>query len=596
MDNNEQTLYGIPVSNLKGTEYEGGTYYKANGYSFYVPNDVDDSTPAFIYYPGSGGANPDANKILSFIEANAPQQIIVIPAVSNQSGSAQNYYSLINNIGESNNSNITNISTMGFSAGGPSTYNQLVYNSKNNPDGGPYNTVFCDVVGFNVKDEDLQAIAETGSTVLFLEPKGGTMSQANKMGAAGINVVVATTTGSHAGHVPLNSEALQNGIIDYVTGVSNELANSDIYTFNKYNTETGKWEVITLEQFAELYEFGMFDNGDPFRYYEKLSTIDTLESSNSFLGEKINNLRVAIRDTNFLSSTTGMTFDSTTNIPNVEGDIVQSFFTTCSKLLTILEKDTAKIIDIGNSIEDLNKKLTDDADGLNDSQVTVTPNENKTEQVYTEQNKNDTQDTDKSWTTSTTTTTTNTSSNTSSNTTSSSSNNSSVVVPSNPGSTSSSSTTIENTTSATIAALVTSISKTMVDLEDKIEDKYDTEIKYDAEDPIADDIVDKFWKYDELYSGDNMTVYDGEDGKYKVVIHHENGEIKGVEYYYDLGDKDTATSALKLMQEDFKDLEKIQQEDQYVKLTFKDDLYEGLSLEQLKQVYSEFKELKKPEV
>ena len=153
MDNNEQTLYGIPVSNLKGTEYEGGTYYKANGYCFYVPNDVDDSTPAFIYYPGSGGTNPDANKILSFIESNAPQQIIVIPAVSNQSGSAQNYYSLINNIGESNNSNITNISTMGFSAGGPSTYNQLVYNSKNNPDGGPYNTVFCDVVGFNVKDE-----------------------------------------------------------------------------------------------------------------------------------------------------------------------------------------------------------------------------------------------------------------------------------------------------------------------------------------------------------------------------------------------------------------------------------------------------------
>lgn len=53
MDNNEQTLYGIPVSNLKGIEYEGGTYYKANGYCFYVPNDVDDSTPTFIYYPGS---------------------------------------------------------------------------------------------------------------------------------------------------------------------------------------------------------------------------------------------------------------------------------------------------------------------------------------------------------------------------------------------------------------------------------------------------------------------------------------------------------------------------------------------------------------
>ena len=93
-----------------------------------------------------------------------------------------------------------------------------------------------------------------------------------------------------------------------------------------------------------------------------------------------------------------------------------------------------------------------------------------------------------------------------------------------------------------------------------------------------------------------MIVYDGEDGKYKVVIHHEDGVIKGLEYYYDLGDKNTATSAMKLMKEDFDDLESIIQDGQYVKLTFKDDVYKDISLDEFKQVYSEFEELRKPEV
>ena len=93
-----------------------------------------------------------------------------------------------------------------------------------------------------------------------------------------------------------------------------------------------------------------------------------------------------------------------------------------------------------------------------------------------------------------------------------------------------------------------------------------------------------------------MVVYDGEDGKYKIVVHHENGKITGLEYYYDLGDKETATSAMDLMKEDFEDLESIAQEGQYIKLTFKDDLYKELDLDKIKQIYSEFDELKKPEV
>lgn len=567
MDNNEQTLYGIPISNLKGTKYEGGTYYQAPGYCFYVPDEVDDSTPAFIYYSGSGGSGNDAKNIRNMISESSVQQIVVIPNESNQKNAETNYYGLINNIGQSNNANITNISMMGFSAGGPSTYRQLLYNAQTNPDGGPYNAVFCDVVGFWPKDEELAQIAATGSTVMFLEPSwsNSTSNQSNKMAKAGINVIVATATGDHGRHVPLNSEALQNGIIDYISGVSSELANADIYTFSKYNHETGTWEVITIEQVAELYEFKLFDTSNPYRYYEKLSTIEPLESSNSFLGEKINGLRASIRNTNFLSNTSSIYYDSTTNIPNVENDMIQSFFTSTSMLLNLLEKDTEKIIAIGNSIEDMNEKLTVEANELNDVVDTTTTN-NST------QNTNDVYNTN---------------------------NNININTPvvntpviNKPGN----SQVVVDNTKAVVATLVTSISKTILDLEDSIEDKFDMDIKYDDESTIDKELIYDFLKYDELYSDDNMIVYDGEDGKYKVVIHHEDGVIKGLEYYYDLGDKKTATSAMELMKEDFDDLESISQNGQYVKLTFKDDVYKNISLEDFKQVYSEFDELRKPEV
>lgn len=587
MDNNEQTLYGIPLSELngKGTSYQGGTYYDMNGYCFYVPEEVDDSTPAFIYYPGSGGSGNDAKVIRQLISEKGPDQIIIIAdtAYENTTNASTRYSNLISNIGKDNNSNITNISTMGFSAGGPATYAQLVHNVRNNPEGGPYNAIFCDVVNFNTNQEDLELIKQNEGTIMFLEPNGTSITAANNMAKSGVDVVLAWTSGSHAGHVPLNKEALENGLIDYVSGRSTELANADIYKFVVYNSETGNWDQITLEELAAKYEGSVFNSSDPFRYYEKLSTIDVLESSNSFLGDKINNLRVAIRNTNFLSSNIGVDYGSTTNIPGVESDIVQSFFTSSSMLLNLLEKDTAKIIEIGNSIEDMNANLEVQANELNDPNNVVTNNQ-------TTQNN---QTTDNVYNNSTVTNPV-VNNNISNNNNSSNNNSSTVTTPSisTPGN----SQVVVDSTNAVVATLVTSISKQVLDLEKEVEEKLDKDIKYDNVTTIDKELIDKFLKYDELYSDDNMIVYDGEDGKYKIVIHHEEGKVVGLEYYYDLGDKDTATKAMELMKEDFTDLESIKQDGQYVKLTFKDDLYKDLKLDEFKEVYSEFKELKKPEV
>ena len=136
----------------------------------------------------------------------------------------------------------------------------------------------------------------------------------------------------------------------------------------------------------------------------------------------------------------------------------------------------------------------------------------------------------------------------------------------------------------------------MVGLEETIEEKIDRVIKYDDETTISDEILESFEDYEKLYSDDNMLVFQDKDTNYKVVIHHEDGKVVGLEYYYDLGDAKTADDAVEMMEKDFTDLESIAQKDQYVKLTFKDDLYKDLSLDDLKQVYASFNELKKVEV
>ena len=468
---------------------------------------------------------------------------------------------------------------MGFSAGGPATYAQLVYNVRNNPDGGPYNAIFCDVVSFNTNQEDLELIKQNEGTIMFLEPYGTSITAARNMAKSGVDVVLAWTNGDHVGHVPLNREALQNGLIDYVTGQSTELANSEIYTFVTYNAETGNWDEITLDELAAKYEDVLFSFENPYRYYEKLSSIQPLESSNSFLGDKINSLRAVIKNTNFLSSTGGISFDSTTNIPSVEDDIVQSFFTSTSMLLNLLEKDTEKIVEIGNSIEDMNASLRVQANELknvNDVSSNTQSNQS-TNDVYKNSNSNNNF---------------NNSNNTSNNNYNSSNNISSNI---NIG-INNSNEVVDASTKAVVATLVSSILNNITKLEDPLEDKFNLNIKYNDETTISKEIIDDFLKYDELYSDDKKIVYDGEDGKYKVVIHYEEDKVIWLEYYYDLKDAETAKSAIELMKEDFKDLESINQDGQYAKLTFKNDVYKNLSLKDFKQIYSDFKELRKSEV
>ena len=627
MDNTEQTLYGVPLSEINNkTEYEHGVYIETDTYVFYVPEEVSDSTSAVIYYPGSGGYNPDANPIRSVIENQAPNQVIVIAksAYEEPEVASNKYVQLVNNIASAESIEINDIQNYGFSAGGRNAIQGIVNTIKINPDLPPQKAVIIDA-GYNcsgcyLSEEQINVLKENEASILFFEEKNGGTSSYNviNLAKAGVDVIVAWAGSGHGGHVQINREVFENDIMNYASGYTDTLLNADIYTFRAWDSEKQEWYEIPLEEVMERFVGEVVDLSDPFKYYEKLSSIEPLQSSNSFLGDKINSLRMSIRNTNFLNANIAVGFESTTNIPSAEDEIVQSFFTTCSALLNLLEKDTASIIEIGNSIEDMNAQLTVDANELNVSTDVVTDNKpiQTTEDVYTDNSSitdsyitstpnytNPSSDNNNSNNTTSTVTTPSTNGSINNSNTTNSGNNGSnyspgISVPSSGGvSSSNNSSNSDNSSNiAALTALISGISKDLVGLEETIEEKIDRVIKYDDETTISDEILESFEDYEKLYSDDNMLVFQDKDTNYKVVIHHEDGKVVGLEYYYDLGDAKTADDAVEMMEKDFTDLESIAQKDQYVKLTFKDDLYKDLSLDDLKQVYASFNELKKVEV
>lgn len=548
MNDQTQTIYGISVSELtkEPVRVKNGTYYNFRGYNLYVPDEVDSSTAAFIYYPGSGGSGNDAKIIRNMIESGTASEIIVIAddAYTDRSTGGARHLQLIENIGRENSCEITNIDCMGFSASGPTTFNTILNTISTYPDNGKYSAVFCDVVNFNVSQEQIDILKDNESTLIFLEPDRQVTNFEKALAQGGVDVIIAWAGGGHGGHVVLNREALENGIIDFVSGVSDELANSDIYKFVKYDAIKGEWYQIPLEEVAESF-LGAEAVNNPLRYYDRLSNMDTdLKCHNSFLANKINNIRTAIKNSNFLSTTSMEYYSSTTQIPNAENEVVQAYFSSCAKSLNCLEKDTAKIIEIGNSIKEINDALKDDAAELNSSL-----------NYYTNGNVSTDKTTGNNWAD------TNNTYNSGTNLSTAPTYVPSYTGPSNSGSSGSSGTSVETT------------QPTEPTLEERIKA-----------------IKDEFLEYNELCSdsGKNILVYRNTVDKCKVVIHYEGETILSIDHYYQYPTQKEAMDGMKVLKEEYStNCEDILRETNTLKVVMEESTYKDLTVSKLREQFKE---------
>ena len=103
----------------------------------------------------------------------------------------------------------------------------------------------------------------------------------------------------------------------------------------------------------------------------------------------------------------------------------------------------------------------------------------------------------------------------------------------------------------------------------------------------------EFPEYSEVYSNDNMIVYNYND-EYKIVIHTDGDKIIGIEHYYDFGNASNADHALDGLMNQYgsnENLENIVQSDRYVKVIFETDMYENMTIDEIRDKYSNLSEI-----
>ena len=122
----------------------------------------------------------------------------------------------------------------------------------------------------------------------------------------------------------------------------------------------------------------------------------------------------------------------------------------------------------------------------------------------------------------------------------------------------------------------------------------------DTDTPEADDSdttgdwKEEFPDYDKLHSTKNKTVFNCND-EYRVIVHRDGDTIVGVEYYYDFGSSEEAENALSKIVSMYgnESVENILMKGSCVKVIFNEDMFNGLSLSEFKNKYSDLKEIVK---
>ena len=105
--------------------------------------------------------------------------------------------------------------------------------------------------------------------------------------------------------------------------------------------------------------------------------------------------------------------------------------------------------------------------------------------------------------------------------------------------------------------------------------------------------LELFPEYSEVYSSEDMIVYNFND-EYKIVIHTDGDKIIGIEHYYDFGNEFNADNSLNRLMNQYssnENLENIVQNDRYVKVIFDEEMYENMSIEDIRNKYSNLTEV-----
>lgn len=555
------------------------TRTKENGvkYKLYVPKNVNADTPIFTYAYGSG--DPNMEKCVSELGSDS---IIIATIVDYDADLGSITMDIVNDVKQEYGVTSTIVSPSGFSLGGPAGLEVAAQNIRQNPDCEPQTVFLIDAYGtffynpsLHLNDTDTMNLFKENKTVFFAFDLDQKTSDINKLYAeAGLNVIMVKCNGQSHGEI--NSSFFSNGIYDYMAGGT---LPEEGYTYQVYNKETGQWEDINYEDIATKEALYNYYNIDTFTTRLKsLSSLEdiTIESDDKTLQNYLNEIRGAIRNSNFLQGNfTATSYASTTKVPSSIPEIVNNYFTETTELLSKLANETTQFTKIHTSIEDLDFHLKVEAEEIPEDTLTSDTTVSTPSQTTTSEEVN----------------------------TSSDSIIQNVVVGTLTGIVGSVVDSVADSVNSTIQTTEETIKATNQNNSDNTDNKANQSISQTNQSATSVSTnnnqtkspLEEFPKYEELYSDDTKIVYNYND-EYKIIIHKDGDKIIGIEHYYDFETSTSAHQAIDTLTAEYSantNFDKIVQCDRYVKVIFKEDMYKDISLNDFKEKYKDLDEVLK---
>ena len=528
------------------------TVTKENGikYKVYVPENVTADTPIVTYAYGTG--DPGIEKC---ILENGSDSVFIMTIVDWKADLGTITMNIVNEVKQEYGITSTTVTPSGFSLGGFAGYNTAAENIRQNPDCEPQTVFLIDTYGtifYNpslyLNDTDTINLFKENQTIFFALDHTQKTTDINTLYAeAGLNIIQVKCIGQ--GHGDINASFFNEGMYDYMAG---HVLPKDGYIYSIYNKETGKWEEIPYEKVSNKDELYSYFNIDTFASnMNRLYTLPdiTIKSSNKVLETYLNAIRRELRNTSFLTANFNeASFDSTTKVPTSIPNMITEYFKMTSSLLNSIANKTTSIAKIAGEIDLLDKNMANKLDNINSGDVLYQISQpvsrsHPSEEIIVEEEK--------------------------------------IVIPLQVKDESTKQKT-ENSTEAKVEQNIEN---------QKPSNNNQSQITTKDKNIIKED----FPKYQELYSTDDKIVYNYND-EYKVIIHHEDGKVTGVEHYYDYKTTEDATIAVEQLKLEYKDNEnfdQIVQKGQYVKVLFKEDMYKNITLDKVKENYKDLKEILK---
>lgn len=224
-------------------------------------------------------------------------------------------------------------------------------------------------------DGTISNLKDFGANVFMVVPQNKDTSNSviNAIGASGISTYLIKT--SENDHLGINYKLLTDGIMGLMSGKNATSFDNSDYEFYKYDNTV--WEKMSYGDIKKV--LNIWQITDKFSKLSNLSDISTgyliktlglekdfaISSNLNYVVDEMNKIRGLIKANASSASMPSGGYASTTNIPNECSNTLASYYNSTADLLSIIADETAAIISIGISYDNIDKKILDNIVNLN---------------------------------------------------------------------------------------------------------------------------------------------------------------------------------------------------------------------------------------